>query len=382
MVVVKLGIIGLGRGLMLTLPALRVHPDIRIVAAFDPDSAALQAFATDFGSMAYAKTDLLLANDDLDAVYIVSPHEFHEEQAIAALDAGKHVLLDKPMALGLAACNRIVSASDGSGRVVVVGPSHGADPCIDVARGLIDGGHIGRPRSITALNFTDYIYRPRRPAELEPARGGGVLWGQAPHHIDLVRRLSGQAVLSVSAALDCRDMARPVDGAYTATLRFADDSVATLAYSGYGRFDSDILCNNISELGRAKKAFEPGAAKRALRAEGAAKRKRGYGASIKAQSHADHNEHFGFILVSGEYGDMRVAADAVTVFADGPPVVHPVPLALPARTATIDIFVAAVSGLPIPAFDARWGRDTVAICKAMLASSRSGASVILDKDPL
>ncbi|GAC1585736.1 MAG: hypothetical protein NVS3B5_20100 [Sphingomicrobium sp.] len=86
----------------------------------------------------------------------------HAEQVIAALRAGKHVLVEKPMATSLADCARMERASAEAGKVLVVGPSHGFDAPVQVAAELVASGKYGAVRMVTALNFTDFIFRPRR----------------------------------------------------------------------------------------------------------------------------------------------------------------------------------------------------------------------------
>jgi phthalate 4,5-cis-dihydrodiol dehydrogenase len=74
---------------------------------------------------------------------------------------------------------------------------------------------------VHALNYTDFLYRPRRPEELDTARGGGVVFSQAAHQVDVVRRLVGAPVTRVRAQVGAWDPARDADGAYTAFLTFA-----------------------------------------------------------------------------------------------------------------------------------------------------------------
>ena len=129
-------------------------------------------------------------------------------------------------------------------------------------------------RQILAFNFTDFIYRPRRPEELDPARGGGVVFSQGAHQIDVVRRLAGAPIDTVRAVTGNWDAARPSDGAYTALLTFAGGAAASLTYSGYAHYDSDELTSWIGELGRAKDPLAHSEARRALaRDEAAAKRR-------------------------------------------------------------------------------------------------------------
>ena len=82
---------------------------------------------------------------------------------------------------------------------MVVGHSHGFDAPVALARAIVDEGAVGRVRMVTALNFTDFLYRLRRPEELDTAQGGGAVFNQAAHHVDIVRRLVGTRATSVRA---------------------------------------------------------------------------------------------------------------------------------------------------------------------------------------
>jgi phthalate 4,5-cis-dihydrodiol dehydrogenase len=92
---------------------------------------------------------------------------------------------------------------------------------------------------ISALNYTDYLYRPRRPEELDTAQGGGAIFNQAAHQVDIVRLIGGGMLTAVRAATGAWDRTRPTEGAYAAMLTFAGGAYASLAYNGFGHFDSD-----------------------------------------------------------------------------------------------------------------------------------------------
>src|SRR5207237_3155772 len=106
------------------------------------------------------------------------------------------------------------------------------DAPIRRTRELIASGKYGRLRMITALNFTDFLYRPRRPEELDTARGGGAVYNQAAHHVDIVRLLGGGRLKSVRAQTGAWDPARPTEGGYSARLKFVDGACATISTSG------------------------------------------------------------------------------------------------------------------------------------------------------
>ena len=84
------------------------------------------------------------------------------------------------------------------------------------------------------------------------AQGGGAVFNQAAHQVDIVRLLGGGRVRSVRAQTGAWDAARPTEGAYAALLVFDDGSYASLAYSGYAHFDGDELCGGVGEMGALK----------------------------------------------------------------------------------------------------------------------------------
>ena len=107
----NLAIAGLGRGFMLTLPALRAHPQVRLAGAFDLREDAVGHFAEEFDAKGFSTFDGILSDREIDAVYIATPHELHAEFAVAALAAGKHVLVEKPMATSISDGKRMATAA-------------------------------------------------------------------------------------------------------------------------------------------------------------------------------------------------------------------------------------------------------------------------------
>ena len=108
---------------------------------------------------------------------------------------------------------------------------------------------------INALNYTDYLYRPRRPEELDTSKGGGAVFNQAAHQVDIVRLVAGAPVTGVRALTGSWDATRPTEGAYATLLTFANGAFASLVYSGYGHFDSDEFEGWIGEMGQTKAAL-------------------------------------------------------------------------------------------------------------------------------
>jgi len=372
---IGLGVIGLGRGFMLTLPALTGDARIALVAAVDPRAEAREAFMHQFDAPAFPTLATMLGAPDVDAVYIASPHEHHAAQAIAALKAGKHVLVEKPMAVTVADCAAMAEAARRFDRVLVVGPSHGFDAQVRAAADLIASGDYGALRQILTFNFTDFVYRPRRPEELDAARGGGVVFSQGAHQIDVVRRLAGAPIRTVRAVAGNWDSARGGDGAYAALLTFEGGAAASLSYSGYAHYDSDELTGWIGELGRAKEPDAHAKARHMLATdEAAAKLARTYG-NAASPPPAPHHEHFGFVLASCERADIRLTPTGLALYTDDAHEWRPLdPPAVP-RQAVLDEFVDAIRGTRAPVHDGRWGLETMAACAALIESSRRGTDI-------
>jgi phthalate 4,5-cis-dihydrodiol dehydrogenase len=384
---IRLGVAGLGRAFTLMLPTFRTDPRVELVAACDPREAARAQFQRDFGAKTYADVEDLVADPAVQAVYIASPHGFHAAHTRLAAAAGRHVLVEKPMALTLAECDDMIAACAAAGVHLIVGHCHSFDTPYLAARELIGRGDLGRVRMIQALDYTDFLYRPRRPEELRTEEGGGVVFSQAAHQVDIVRLLAGSRATRVRAVLGAWDPSRPTEGAYTALLWFDDGVFATLTYSGYGHFDSDEWCGWMGELGMAKDPSRHGQARQRLRAlrspdeEAKLKHAGTYGGPAYAAPSAgaqQANQHFGPVVVACEHGDLRPLPDALMVYGDER--VERIPLAAPAvpRFEVIDELVVAVHDGKRPLHSGQWARGTQEICLAMLRSAREGRDVALE----
>lgn len=384
----RLGVIGLGRAFMLMRPTLANHPRVRLVAACDPRPEARERFATEFGGRSYSCVEDLCADVGLDAVYIASPHQFHVAHVVCAAAHGRHALVEKPMALTLDDCATMTAAARRAGVHLIVGHSHSFDSPVLRARALIASGVYGQVRMITALNYTDFLYRPRRPEELDTAQGGGVVFSQAAHQVDIVRLLGGGLVRSVRAATANWDPERPTEGAYTAFLSFADGACASLTYSGYGHFDTDEFCGWVGELGQPRDPKRYGEARAGLRRvttpeeEAALKNARAYGADDFSvpQGHSNemrHHNHFGLVIASCEKADLRPTTDGVLVYADEARSFEALPPPAVPRFEVIDELYDAVMLGRTPLHDGEWGMATLEVCLAILSSAKEGREIAL-----
>jgi phthalate 4,5-cis-dihydrodiol dehydrogenase len=386
----RVGVAGLGRAFTLMLPTLTADPRVELVAAADPRSEARVRFAEEFGGRVYLSVEALCADAEVDVIYVATPHQLHADHVEAAAAGGKHVLVEKPMAITLDECRRMIAASERANVRLIVGHSHSFDAPILRAREIIASGAVGGVRMINAQYYTDFLYRPRRPEELDTARGGGAVFSQAAHQVDIVRLLGGGRVHSVRAQTGAWDPARATEGAYAALLVFDDGSYASLAYSGYAHFDGDELCGGFGEMGAVKTDADYGAARRNLRraadpaAETALKNARNYGgadyvgrAAVRAPAPPSH-QHFGLVLVCCERGDLRPTPNGVMIYGDGEKRLEPLPKPRVPRAEVIDELYAAIVSGRTPVHGGRWALATLEVCLAMLQSAREQRDILLD----
>lgn len=384
---VRLGVAGLGRAFTLMLPGLAAHPKIELVAAADPREDARAEFAAAFGARTYPSVEALCTDPDVDAVYVATPHQFHAQNVVTGAQHGKHVLVEKPMALRLEECQTMIAATRQAGVQLVVGHSHSFDAPIARTRALIAGGTFGALRMLTAVYYTDFLYRPRRPEELAPETGGGVLFNQAPHHVDIARLLGGGMVESVRALTGAWDGSRPVEGAYSALLTFKGGAFATLTYSGYAHFDGDELMDGIAESGYPKKPGAYGSARALLesakgRSEMTLKDARNYGGSDSPNTAVSHtaerfHQHFGLLIASCDRADLRPGSKGVTIYGDQARSFEPVAVPPIPRSEVLDEFCAAIVHNKPPLHSGEWSLATMEVCLAMQQSAREGREIRL-----
>jgi phthalate 4,5-cis-dihydrodiol dehydrogenase len=385
---IRIGVIGLGMAGAAMIPAIEAHPDFTLAGAADLDPELRARFVRDHACDINSSATELISRDDIDAVYIATPHQLHREHVVLAAENGKHAIVEKPMALSLEDCDEMIAASSLNGISLVVGHTHSFDPAIRIMSELIASGEFGRLSMIAMWNYTDFIYRPRRPEELDTSRGGGVLFNQIPHQVDIARLLARSEVRRVRAMADILDSRRPTEGSCMAMLSFDDGAAASLVYSGYDRFDSDELHGWIGESGQPKSANH-GSTHRALAAmqtsgdEARARSQRyGYGGDRKwgpQPGQRWHQPHFGTLIVSCERADLRQSADGILMYSangvreiEAPSTNH-----RPGRSDVLDELYGAVAKGILPIHDGRFARGTLEVCLAIQESSRTRSEVAL-----
>ncbi len=223
------------------IPALAAIPGVELDGVCRLGAAELERVRRHFG-FAHASEDAreILARRP-DAVVVASPHHLHHEHAAAALDAGAHVLVEKPMTLDPAAAWDLVARARRAGRHLLVANGHHFLPGIAELRDWIAAGAVGRGEhaacdfvsgtravfegEVGLQRWSETFFRPARATWQDPDRGGGFVWGQMSHAAALLLWLTGLVPETVSGAT----FGGAVDLGCSATLRCAGGAVASLS---------------------------------------------------------------------------------------------------------------------------------------------------------
>lgn len=220
---VRLGIIGAGRVTAHHhLPALAATSQVKVVALADVDSARLVPLAAQYDiASQYTDFRALLDRPDVDAVAICTPPQFHAGMAVAALNAGKHVLIEKPLALSLADCDAIIAAASANRVKTTVGFNLRGHRLMRQAHALLDGGILGIVQAARVVYASGFRHREQAPAwRNDMQTGGGVILEVGSHGFDLLRYLLRTEFADIVALHQPREAASSV---VTVAARMAND---------------------------------------------------------------------------------------------------------------------------------------------------------------
>jgi len=184
---VKLGILGMGYIGRIHFEAAQKVPEAQVLAVATRRPAELPNACRDL--QVYARAEEMFHDDRLDAVLICLPTYLHEDAVIAAAEAGRHILCEKPMALDAASAERMLKAVQGNGRILMVAQVLRFWPQYACIKQLVDSGELGAIRSITAHRLAKYA--PWADWFRDPAKSGGCLLDLQVHDIDFIHWLLG-----------------------------------------------------------------------------------------------------------------------------------------------------------------------------------------------
>jgi phthalate 4,5-cis-dihydrodiol dehydrogenase len=382
----RLGMAGLGVASTQILPPIASLPYVKITAAADTRADALEKFRAVYGGEAFNSVEAMCDSPNVDAVYIATPNQLHARHVIAAAERGKHVIVEKPMALSLAECEAMNEAAEKHGVKLLCGHTHSFDPPIRKIREIVKSAELGKLCMIHSWNYNEFMYRPRMKHELATSRG--VVLNQGPHHVDIARLIGGGMVRSVRAMTGIWDKGRAHEGSYTCYLEFEDGTPATLVYNGYGFFDTAELFSWVGEGGQHREPETNLKVRRQLRAVGSAeeeeklKEAMRFGGQREGEySHVWSGERkqpfFGFTLVSCERGDIRQTPDGLFIYGETEKREIPLEAGRRGREAEVEeLYNAVVHNRPV-FHDGRWGAATLEVCLAMIESAKQRKEVFL-----
>lgn len=230
----RFGIIGCGRIALKHGEALARLHEGRLVAASDIILDRAEGFTKRFGGEAYRYRyfEEMLEHPDVDAICICTPSGMHAEQGIAAARAGKHVLVEKPMALSLHDADALIEACQDSGVTLGVAHQNRFNPAIRRLRAALEQGRFGQINMAAAAIrwHRDDAYYALAPWRGTWAQDGGCLMNQSIHNIDLLQWMMGP-VESVYALTATRVRKIEVEDNAVAVVRFRNGALATIEAS-------------------------------------------------------------------------------------------------------------------------------------------------------
>jgi UDP-N-acetyl-2-amino-2-deoxyglucuronate dehydrogenase len=201
----KIALVGCGRISKNHFEAIDKIDGLDLVAVSDTDAERAKVAGSQWNVPHFASYDKMLAESKADVVTIATPSGLHAEQGIAAAKAGKHVVMEKPMAITLTGADALVQACDKAGVQLFVVKQNRLNPPVQLLKRAVDRNRFGR---IYMANCTVHWARPQEYYDQAPWRGtwefdGGAFMNQASHYVDLVQWLMGpvESVMAKTATL-------------------------------------------------------------------------------------------------------------------------------------------------------------------------------------
>jgi len=388
--ILKVGIAGLGFGSTEFIPTLERLPQIKLVGGADLRPQARESFKARFGGNVYESVNDLCADPDVEAVWISTPNQFHAEHAIIAAEHGKHMVVRKPLGVSMEECRRVLEAVERKGvKLLAGGQTQGTSPLVCRLRQLVTSGELGRLRAIQLLAYTGWMMRPRMPQEVDDGQGGGVVWRQAPHQLEVVRTIGGGLIRSVRAMTGRWRPERPSGtGYYAAYMEFEDGTPATVTYNGYGFFDSvELTTWGTDKGGEGRVKFRKALLNKEVDEE-AGKESTRFGTKGERIVVVGGREgrpwlpgNLGLFIISFDEGDVRMSAKGLFVY--GVEGVREIEVKQPGGegmsldTEVMELYNAVKHGQPM-FHDGHWGMATAEVQWAILESARQRCEIFLN----
>ena len=247
----KLGLIGYGAWGIHHARAIAQLPGLELVAIACRNAATAQCARRDYPD-AFVTTDyaVLIARPDIDTVDVVAPNYLHAEIGCAALGAGKHVLLEKPMATSAADCDRLIQAARANGRVLSIGHEFRQSTQWGRIKTLIDAGTLGRTRFVNINLFRNQYRSGSEGWRYDRQRVGSWILEEAVHFFDFAlwyMQDQGDPVAVSAHGTLWRDTPGMYDN-FSARIRYASGAYATITQC-LGGFEHHLTIEVVGEKG-------------------------------------------------------------------------------------------------------------------------------------
>ena len=234
----RIGLLGCGDIAVHNASAIAAAPNTKLVACYDPAAGLAEELAGRYGADAVSTADDMLERGDVDAVVLSVPHHLHAPLALDAIAAGKHVVVEKPLANTLAAGSEMVAAAERSGVRLSVCFPHRYQENVEAARRLVELGALGDVSGTLLTFFADKPssywlggFSGRSVSSWRSSReqaGGGVLIMNLSHYLDLMRYIGGVEAATCLAATGLVDPPAEVEDTISLTLRYGNGGIGTV----------------------------------------------------------------------------------------------------------------------------------------------------------
>ena len=246
---IGVAIFGAGRAGHSHARAIAQTDDARLVAVFDSDPDRAGSFAETHGCLAFTNSDDVLKRDDVSLVMVALPNFLHEQAAVDAASARKHVFLEKPMADTLEECDRILAAGSAAGIQLLVAHSQRYFSSTIRAREIISSGELGTPVFATDTWYKPFGVEMRLPWFLDRATGGGMWLMNGAHMIDRTCWALDTSVESVRGWIGSPFHGLAADDANMVFLTLRNGLHATIVHTGYktrgvDRCEVEVSCTD------------------------------------------------------------------------------------------------------------------------------------------
>lgn len=242
----RVGVVGAGWWASQHARALRGLPGFRVEAVCQPNVASAQTFTQAFGGRVVGEVGALLHDPSVDAVLVAAPHREHANLAVRALEAGKPLLLEKPVGITPEETRRVLAAVIQTGVPCLVGFTSHYFPGFQATRALLDRGDLGRPLTGQSVFQKLWMEHNRRSWHLDRSEGGGMLLTAGIHALDRLMWLMDRRVVGVAATVGTHLHNQDADDLASLFLRMeggAAGLVGSLGYALGGPLNStQILC--------------------------------------------------------------------------------------------------------------------------------------------